>query len=95
MAEELGARAAGLLVDEAWAVHREGRYQAAAGRAAEAAASGSPTLRSRRLAAGIQVHDSPGQHTPRGHLPCGRPSADSRPSSSRGTGTMTRYGEGS
>ena len=42
MAKELGARAAGLLVDEAWADYREGRYQAAmaaADRAAEAAAA--------------------------------------------------------
>ncbi len=40
MSEELGAWAAGLLVDEAWAAYSEGRYQqalAAAGRAVEAA----------------------------------------------------------
>ena len=40
MSEELGAWAAGLLVDEAWAAYREDRYEqalAAAGRAAEAA----------------------------------------------------------
>ena len=40
MAEELGAWAAGLLVDEAWAAYQEDRYQqavAAAGRAVEAA----------------------------------------------------------
>ena len=40
MAEELGAWAAGLLVDEAWAAYREGRYQEAteaAARAVEAA----------------------------------------------------------
>jgi tetratricopeptide (TPR) repeat protein len=40
MAEDLGVRAAGLLVDEAWSAHRAGRYQqalAAAGRAVEAA----------------------------------------------------------
>src|SRR6266567_2554958 len=40
MAQDLGARAAGLLINEAWADVRESRYQAAvaaAGRAAEAA----------------------------------------------------------
>ena len=40
MAEELGSRAAGLLVDEAWAAYREGRFQqamAAASRAVPAA----------------------------------------------------------
>jgi tetratricopeptide (TPR) repeat protein len=40
MAEDLGTRAAGLLIDQAWAAYYEGRYQqalAAAGRAVEAA----------------------------------------------------------
>lgn len=40
MADELGARAVGLLIDEAWAAYHQGRYQhalAAAGRAIEAA----------------------------------------------------------
>jgi hypothetical protein len=55
MAEDLGARAAGLLVDEAWAAHSEGRYRqavAAASRAVEAAGQlDDPVLLVRALSA--------------------------------------------
>jgi len=67
MPEDGGAWAAGLLVDEAWAAHREGRYQHAATAAARAAAAGvqldDPVLLVRALSAESAALRQMGDHT--------------------------------